>query len=222
VREAAARVVSANNLKQIAFAMHAYAEAHDGRLPPAVLRDAQGKPLLSWRVLILPYLEKESLYQQFHLDEPWDGSHNIALLSSMPKIYSAPTELPGEARGESSSTFYQVFTGEGTAFEGSQGLRLPQDFNDGTSQTILVVEARQAVPWTKPDDLPYAAVEPLPLLGGVFTGESRFSLFGSNRVKGFHAVMGDGSVHFFPSTTGEATLREAVIRNDGFPISSEW
>ena len=102
-----------------------------------------------------------------------------------------------------------MFTGEGTAFDGSEGLRLPQDFPDGTSNTILVAEAGRAVPWTKPDDLPYEADRPLPPLGGVFTGESRFSLFGSNRVKGYHAVMADGSVRFLTSATGEATLRNA-------------
>jgi hypothetical protein len=222
VREAAARVASANNLKQIAFAMHAYAEAHDGRLPPASLLSAKRKPLLSWRVLILPYLEQNHLYQQFHLDEPWDSPHNIALLSSMPKIYSAPTDLPVEARAEPFTTFYQVFTGEGTAFEGYEGLRLPQDFSDGTSNTFLVVEAGQAVPWTKPDDLPYDEAGPLPSLGGVFTGESRFSLVGSNRVKGFLGVLADGSVRFFTPATSEATLRDAITRNDGRPLGPDW
>lgn len=210
-----------NNLKQIALAMQDYAEAHDGRLPPAVVRDARGKPLYSWRVLILPYLEHKQLYQQFHLDEPWDSSHNIGLLSSMPRVYSTPTDLPVEARSKPSSTFYQVFTGEGTAFEGSQGLLLPQDFSDGSATMFLVVEAGEAVPWTKPDDLTYEADQPLPSLGGVFTGESRFSLFGSNRVKGFHAAMGDGSVRFVPSTARDAALRNAILRNDGQP-GGDW
>jgi hypothetical protein len=222
VREAAARVTAMNNLKQIALAMHDYAETHGGRLPPAFSLDANGKPLLSWRVLILPYVEQNHLYQQFHLGEPWDSPHNIALLSSMPRIYSSPTELPVEVQAEPFSTFYQVFTGEGTAFEGSQGLRLYQDFPKGTSNTFLVVEAGQAVPWTKPDDLAYDKAGPMPPLGGVFTGESRFSLFGSNRVKGFHAALGDGSVRFFPSTTGEATLRGAITRDEATPLTTEW
>jgi hypothetical protein len=198
----------------MALAMHDYAEAHDGRLPPAVLRDAEGKPLLSWRVLILPYLEQNHLYEQFHLNEPWDGPHNISLLSAMPRVYSAPTALPVETRAEPYSTFDQVFTGEGTAFEGSQGLRFPEDFPRGTSSVLLVAEAGQAVPWTKPDDLRYEDHGPMPSLGGVFTGESRFSLFGSNRVKGFHGVLADGSVRFFDSTTEETTLRNAIMRKE--------
>jgi len=207
-----------NHMKMMALAMHEYAETHDGRLPPAVLRDAQGKPLHSWRVLILPYLEQNHLYVQFHLDEPWDSPHNIALLSAMPKVYSTPTALPVEARAAPFSTFYQVFTGEGTAFEGSQGLLFPGDFPKGTSNVLLVVEAGQAVPWTKPDDLPYEDAGPMPSLGGVFTGESRFSLFGSNRVKGFHAVLADGSGRFFDSATSEATLREAIVRHEPKPL----
>jgi hypothetical protein len=221
VREAAARVASANHLKMIALAMHEYAEAHDGRLPPAVVRDAYGKPLYSWRVLLLPYLEEQKRYSQFHLDEPWDSPHNIGLLPSMPKVYSIPIALPVKAKAEPSSTFYQVFIGDGTAFEGSRGLRFPDDFSKGTSTTVLVVEAATAAAWTKPEDLPYSEADALPSLGGVFTGESRFSLFGSNRVKGFNAVMADGSVRFFPATTAEKEVRDAIMRKDAEPLAAE-
>ncbi len=204
-----------NNLKQIGLALRDYAEAHDSRLPPAVLRDSQGRPLLSWRVLILPYLEHADLYQQFHLDEPWDSPHNLALLPSMPHQYATPRDLPVQARTERFSTFLQVFTGEGTAFEDSQGLRLPQDFPNGTATAILATEAGLAVPWTKPDDLVYKGDEPLAPLGGIFTGESRFSVFGSNRVKGFNVLMGDGSVRFLYSPTPETALRNAIERKNG-------
>src|SRR5262249_21734482 len=75
VRVATRRMQSTNNLKQIALAMHSY---HDtmGRFPPAIVRDKEGKPLYSWRVLLLPYLEQQNLYNQFKLDEPWDSEHN--------------------------------------------------------------------------------------------------------------------------------------------------
>ena len=211
-----------NNMKQIGFALQSYAQDHYGRLPPAALCDGDGKPLLSWRVLILPYLEQGNLYRQFHLDEAWDGPHNIALLSSMPKIYHAWGGLPVEVRAGPDDTFYQAFTGVGTAFEGLQGLRLPEDFPDGTSNTILLVEAGEAVPWTKPADLLYEADRPLPPLGGVFTGEGRFSLFGPNRVKGFHVCLADGSVRFIRPTTGESTLRDAITRNDGKTPGLDW
>src|SRR5215472_15101476 len=174
-----------------------YTEEHDRRLPPAALCDERGKPLLSWRVLILPYVEEDALYKQFKLDEPWDSPHNIKLLDKMPRIYAPPQDLPIKLEIKPSDTFYQVFTGRGTAFEGTVGLKYPSDFLDGTSNTILVIEAGEAVPWTKPADLHYDSDRALPPLGGIFTGEGRFSLFSSSRVKGFNAALADGSVHFF-------------------------
>jgi hypothetical protein len=141
---------SAKNLKQIGLALHNY---HDTFLtfPAAAILSKDGKPLLSWRVAILPYVEEDNLYRQFRLDEPWDSEHNKKLLGKMPRIYAPPGVKP---KAEN-TTFYQAFVGKGTAFEGTQGTRIA-DFIDGTSNTILVVEAGEAVPWTRPDDLPYA------------------------------------------------------------------
>ena len=87
-REAARRAQCTNNLKQIGLAMHNYASAN-GAFPPAAIYDANGKPLLSWRVLILPYLEQDSLYKQFHLAEPWDSPHNKrTLLAQVPPLFT--------------------------------------------------------------------------------------------------------------------------------------
>ena len=75
---------------------------------PAASHDKNGKPLLCWRVHILPYLGEEKLYKEFHLDEPWDSPHNKKLLSQMPKIYRAP----GALAADTSATYYQVFVGK--------------------------------------------------------------------------------------------------------------
>src|SRR5438445_175426 len=103
--------------------MHSYQDRH-GRLPPAVVYGNYGKPLYSWRVLLLPYLEQDNLYQRFHLDEPWDSPHNIRLLEEMPAAYAPPPRkrelLPAH------HTICQVFVGKGAAFEGREGLRLPE------------------------------------------------------------------------------------------------
>ena len=85
VQDARNRTNSTNNLKQIALALHNYADANRGKLPGDVL-DKTGKPLLSWRVLLLPYLEQNDLYKQFKLDEPWDSKNNRPLLEKMPKV----------------------------------------------------------------------------------------------------------------------------------------
>src|SRR5262249_2360949 len=145
---------SATNLLRIALAMHQYKE-DQGAFPPAAICDEQGKPLLSWRVALLPYLDEGLLHMQFRLDQPWDSAHNKKLLEKMPDVC-------GDAADK---TYYQVVTGEGTVFEGTKGIA---NIPDGDSTTLLVVEAAAAVPWTAPRDLTYARGKPLPKFGGVF------------------------------------------------------
>jgi hypothetical protein len=200
VREAATRVQSQNNLKMMSLAMHNYHNTY-GRFPAAAICAKNGKPLLSWRVALLPYLEQQQLYSQFKLDEPWDSPNNSKLLPLMPQVY----KLPADTTTPADQTYYQVFVGNGAAFEKTRGLKIP-DFLDGISNTILIVEAGQSVPWTKPDDLPYDPNRPLPPLGGHFAN-------------GFNAASADGAVHFVPKDTPENTLRLLITRNDGRPVS---
>jgi hypothetical protein len=195
VRANARQTQLANNLRQIAIAMHNY-HGDFGTLPPPALTSKDGKPLLSWRVAILPYIEQDQLYRQFRLDEPWDSPHNKALLKHMPAVYR-PLNVDPKAPHV---THFRVFVGGGAIFDPKAGTRL-QDIKDGTSNTILVVEAGEAVPWTKPDELPYDAKQPLPKLGGQFPA-------------GFYAVFADGSVRFLKKTVPESALR-ALITHDG-------
>ncbi|MDW8244124.1 MAG: DUF1559 domain-containing protein, partial [Thermogemmata sp.] len=151
IREAAVRTRSTNNLKQIVLALHIYHDAQ-GRFPPAATVDENGKPLLSWRVLILPFLEQEQLFRRFKLNEPWDSEHNKKLIPLMPKIYALPgTE---DQEGKAGMTYYRVFVGNGAAWELGKGFRIG-DFTDGAANTWSVVVADQAVPWTKPSELPF-------------------------------------------------------------------
>jgi hypothetical protein len=181
----------------LALAMHNYADA-TGAFPPSAIRGKNGKPLLSWRVAILLYIEQDELYKQFHLDEPWDSPHNLRLLERMP-----PNFLPfRDAEVPPNHTYYQVFTGPGTAFEGPQGHTL-KEFTGGTSNTLLIVEAGEPVPWTKPDDLEYDPDGPLPKLGGIFRNGS------------FRAALADGHVRNFPRGTSEETIRALITRAAG-------
>jgi hypothetical protein len=198
------RMSAANDLKQLAVALFDYERAH-GRLPPAVLHGQVGKPLLSWRVLILPYLEQEGLYKEFHLDEAWDSPHNRLLLARMPKVYGPPE---GVATPQPFTTFYRVFVGKGAAFEGPEGVKLT-DFPDGPEETFLVVTAGEAVPWTKPEELPYTPGEPLPALGGIFRHD-------------FYAAFADGSIQRVLKTASEATLRALITRNAGDKPGQDW
>jgi hypothetical protein len=197
------RTRSMNNLKQMALAMQTYHDDMD-RFPQSGTGPSQGpildkkqKPLLSWRVAILPYIEAGNLYSQFRQDEPWDSPHNIQLLPRMPRVYA----LPGEVNPQSGMTHYQGFVGPGAFFEPGKVLRIV-DITDGTASTLMIVEAADAVPWTKPEDLNYDPEGPLPPLGGHFRG-------------GFNAVFADGWARFLSDRTPQATLRAMITRNGG-------
>jgi hypothetical protein len=204
VRNAAQRTRSANNLRQISLAMHNFHDQNK-QLPAWAIVSKDGKPLLSWRVALLPYLEELELYKQFHLDEAWDSSHNRKLLDKMPRVYAGIDPLPPGAR--SGQTYYQVFVGKGAAFEGTRGLNIGTDFPDGTSNTFLVVEAKSPVPWAKPADLAYDPKQPVPALGGLFPD-------------GFNAAMADGAIHFLRVPIEDRILRTLITRNDGQSI--DW
>jgi hypothetical protein len=178
-------------------------------MPSAAVIGKGGKPLYSWRVLLLPYLGEKKLHGEFHLDEAWDSDHNKKLLEKMPEVF-AP--VPGEAR-KAFATHYQVFVGPQASFqEGAPtGPRFPVAFPDGTSNTILIAEAAEAVPWTAPRDLTYDAKKPVPKLGGLFK-------------EGFHVAMADGvSVYYFlHGKLSEETLRAAITPAGGEVLGSDW
>jgi hypothetical protein len=188
----------------------------NGMLPPAAIADPKnGKPLLSWRVAILPYIEQDTLYKRFKLNEPWDSAHNKALLDLMPKTF----ELP-ESGAAKDHTWYQLITGPNTAFNdavmplggpfGRQGPKLPGSFTDGTSNTLLIVESNKAVPWTKPEDVVYDAKKPLPNFGGPFTENT------------WLGAMVDGSVLRIGKRVSEATLRAAITPAGGEILGRDW
>lgn len=222
--ERAATLRSVNNLSEIDLAMRSYADAN-GTFPPAAICGPDGKPLLSWRVALLPYIEQGELYKQFKLDEAWDGPNNSKLLPRMPKYYA----MPGDTKAPPGCTYYRVFVGNGAAFDPPKpitghawtdmisrkgwpaGGTSLADFTDGASDTILIVEAGTAAPWTKPEELDYDPNGPLPPLGGRFRG-------------GFHAAMAGGLpfVHWISGNTSEATLRATITRNGGDRLGPDW
>ncbi len=190
----------ANHLKQIGLAMHNYHSAHN-TFPPAYSASKEGKPLLSWRVHLLPYLDAKSLFDEFHLDEPWDSPHNQGLISRMPPFYACPSARPGLA--SAGKTTYLTPRGPATIFPGAQGIKI-QDITDGTSNTILVVDAGDdvAVTWTKPDDWEVAPE---------FKTQG---LFGHHH-RGTHFLFGDGAVRFLKEAIKPKLLQAMSTRNGG-------
>lgn len=163
-REAARRAQSSNNLKQIALAMMQF-EGQYKYFPAAATYDASGKPLLSWRVFILPYLgpEEGKLYEQFKLDEPWDSPHNRALIEKMPAVFAHAGLSGPQYAGK---TVYLAPVGDQTLINAKQGSRLA-DCTDGTANTVMLVEAspENAVEWTRPQDLTIDSANPLAGMG---------------------------------------------------------
>ncbi len=208
-RSSASRAKNMNNLKQLGLSVHNYTSAHN-YLPQHAIYSKDGKPLLSWRVALLPYLDQGTLYARFKLDEPWDSEHNRALIKYMPPVYIPAEEQAG---GEPYTTYYQVFVGTkgrvGPLFEPSPQLkiRLGGGCPDGTSGTLLIVEAGSPVVWTKPEDLFYLPDRPLPKLGGL------------SKI-GFLGAFADGSVRLFSRELGDDTIRSLITRNGGEPV--EW
>ncbi len=151
-RGAARRAQSQNHQKQIGLAMHFFHDANNA-FPVGYSADEDGKPLLSWRVHILPYIEEQALYNQFHLDEPWDSEHNKELIELMPDVYLSP-----RSKAEAGKTTYLGVGGaDGVFVRPADGGRIGtgmRDITDGTSATAMTVEVtdKRAVTWTRPGD----------------------------------------------------------------------
>jgi hypothetical protein len=202
IREAAFRMQSSNNLHLILLAMHNYHDAA-GRLPAQANFSNNGKPLLSWRVHLLPYVEEGNLYQQFRLDEPWDSEHNKALIKKIPRVFVSSQD---PKLAEEGKTTYLGVAGKSGIFTGdAKGLRFT-DVTDGLSNTIFLIDAddKEAVIWTKPDDFKPDPKDPKKGLS------TRFA----NR---FLVGIGDGSVRSLPATIDKATLGLLFMCNSGRP-----
>ncbi len=149
--EKSRRVERMNRLKQLILAMFNF-ESAKKHLPPAAICDKDGKPLLSWRVAVLPYLGEVELYKQFHLDEAWDSPHNRPLVEKMPAIFADPDSKIQSAAGTGKTTF-QVPVGKETIFFNNEGATF-REITNGAANTIALIEVdpQRAVEWTKPAD----------------------------------------------------------------------
>ena len=168
--EASGRVEAVANLKRIGEAFYLYHDDHRS-FPRQAIDSAGGKPLLSWRVAILPYLgadndevaKNRALFKRFKLDEPWDGPNNVQLLAEMPRRYVHPGWQSAE-RSEG-KTHFQALLGPKSILGGAEPASLGEiTLADGASNTIVAIEAGDPVPWTKPEDVTVAPQVPLPFV----------------------------------------------------------
>jgi type II secretory pathway pseudopilin PulG len=206
-REAARRTQCMNNLKQIGLALHTYHDEYN-TFPPAYVADAGGKPMHSWRVLILPYLEERALYNEYDFSEPWDGPNNSRLLARMPRVFACPSDSSSTA---STTTDYAGVLGEHCVFRGTQPVRMA-DISDGTSNTLLVGEAAGArIPWMKPADI---NIDQHPALGDP-------DGFSGNHAGGVNFLHCDAAVRFISLSINPQTLT-ALFTRDGNEVTGSY
>lgn len=192
-REAALACTCQSRLNQLQLALMNYESGH-GHFPPAYIADKDGKPMHSWRVLILPYIEEEALYKEYDFNEPWNGPHNAKLADKMPRIFHMPSEPPS-----TSVTNIVAITGPGTAFPGPKTTR-KAEFTDGLDRTILLAETADSnINWLEPRDLQVETMS--------FTvNDNRKPSISSSRRRGPYVVFADSiRVHqITPSLRPEA------------------
>ncbi len=193
-----------NNLKQIALALHNYHDDY-GCFPPAYVADKNGRPMHSWRVLILPYLDYRAVYERYRFDEPWNGPHNRELVSQAPYMYHCPAD-----KTPKTDTSYVVVVGPSTMFPGEKCVRI-KDIGDGTTLTIMVVEmVNSRINWMEPRDLTFDQA-----LRGI-NPDSQLGI-SSHHEDGAQAAFADGSVRFFRNDFPTGDLRLLLEINDGKP-----
>lgn len=194
------RVAAVQDLERLTYALHMFADKNQKHFVPQASKSPGGKPLLSWRVLLLPYLDQQDLYDQFHLDEPWNSPHNLSLVKKMPDVFTVPGDETLAAEGK---TRYQLPIGPSLPSEQIGSLYF-SDITDGSSNTLFAVEAPQdrAVIWTQPVDLP---VDP---------GNPRATLLPEKSL-GFAASRYDGSASFYTPSTSTRKLQVLLTHQGG-------
>jgi Protein of unknown function (DUF1559) len=200
------------NLRQIGIGLNQYLST-EGHFPAAATLGKDGKPLLSWRVEILPSLGLQSLYKEFHRDEPWDSPHNKTLIEKMPPVFAHPdgSDKPG-------MTPYRGLIGKSAFFdpEEKEGVTIAM-ITDGTSNTVALVEAKEAVPWTKPG----TEIQVVGPANADARTAALLALLGGRKAGGFQILLVDGSVRFLSDSINVNTLQSITTRDGGEVVSSD-
>ncbi|HWB08885.1 MAG TPA: DUF1559 domain-containing protein [Pirellulales bacterium] len=202
-REAARTAQCAANLQRIGMAMQTYYNAYNS-FPPAYVADAKGRPMHSWRALLLPYLDN-TLAAQYRLDEPWDGPNNRLLHARIPAVFRCPADLAPANMGV---TDYVVISGAGAVFDGTQCTKL-DEITDGADQTLLVVEVVESdIVWLEPRDLK------LQQMTGAINAPKGEEV-SSNHPVGANILTADGKVHFLIETRSEREMHGLATKAGG-------
>ena len=198
-----------NNLKQIGIAMHIYAQVY-GTFPPAYTTNREGRPLHSWRVLLLPYLEQKDLYDRLKLDEPWDSPYNRSVLQDDEAVrsYHCPS-----AESPKHETSYVMIVGPNTVSDGPHSVQF-ENITDGVSNTIMIVEVKDShIHWAEPRDL---AMEDMSFQINDPNGKG----IGSHHPGKVNVAFADGLARFLEEDTPPNLLKSLITINGGEDVSA--
>lgn len=213
-RQAAWRMNCSGRLKQLVVALHSYHDDY-GCFPPAVVRDDSGRPMHSWRVLLLPYLEEQRLYQRYRMDEPWDGPNNKLLRGIEAAPYVCDGARAGQRAKSVTETSYVVVVGPRTAFPEDRSVALSH-ITDDHGSTIFVVEIEASgIHWMEPRDLHVTQMARQ-------INSRRGQGISSLHAGGANAVMADGSLQFLSDEIPASTLDKLLTIDGGEPVEWEW
>jgi hypothetical protein len=213
-RGPALRAHCQSNMRTVASAILMY-QAQNGHLPPPYIADDNGKALCSWRVLILPYLERKDIYDLWKFDEPWDSPHNSKLQQHV-ELFRCPADKPQDRRP---LTNYVAVVGPGTAWEVDTKLNT-MSFKDGAAKTLLLVEiANTDIHWAEPRDLYVGQMADAinPLRGKGISSKHLFD----KKPAGAMVAYADGGTRFFSTDTPPLLLKAFLTRDGGESVSSE-
>jgi len=204
---AAKHSMCCGHFKQLSLALHNYHDTY-GSFPPAYIADAQGTPMHSWRVLILPFIEESKLYEQYRFDQPWDGPNNRKLHSQMPRTFSCPSD----ASRLEGTTAYVAVIGTHTVWPGETCVSFNQVL-DGTAASLLLVEVHDSgIHWMEPRDLHVSQMAPT-------INSERGQGISSGHTNGANAALVDASLIFLPENYPADQLRKLLTIDDGAVVT---
>lgn len=216
-RRPSVRAQCLNNMRQLALACHNYHSAY-GRLPPPFTVDDDGKPLHSWRVLILPFIEEQALYEDLDLTKPWNDPVNMKHAHRMPDIFLCPTHGPTSAgRFAHVKTPYVAVVGKETIWDPTAGGLTFNSVKDGSSNTIMFVESdAHQVHWMSPMDFKFSDIVAM-------NEKGETDMISSNHQGGSNVVLADGSACFVLDTVKAADIRAASTIQGGEVVNvHDW
>lgn len=201
------RLDDQQRLHQILLGMHNYHDAYKAFPPAKQHRDDNGKPLLSWRVHILPFVGEQALYKEFRLGEPWNSDHNLKLIQKMPEVYASEATAVAQDALPAGRTTMLAPVGGGTIFGQDKATQF-QHVIDGTSNTVavVIVDPERAAPWTAPRDFTFDSKDPLK---GVRIGDDGH----------WQCAFADGSTHVLPASINTETALRLFQMNDRNPVN---